>query len=320
MKDSEYFKMKLKSYSKLANFDEHGARAINKEFKSDAAFFSLGHLTEELLQGDKKSLKEKFIITDNVKPSASLGVLADAMIENNATENLNTAVTLSRGLGLWDNVKKEEVYEKKIDIPQFWEYLRLQKTNKILVSHEDYHKAMTMKKGLLESGFTRGIFNLTKDEELKYQEVIIWNKETCKSKLDIIKINHKNKTITPYDLKTTGFDKERFIGSFYKLRYYIQASMYYDAMEEWRFNNYPDYKLKPFQFIVVQGEDPTNPMVYTVSDLKLGEGRDGFYNEDGKLLRKGYLQLINEYDWHINMDKFDFSVDTYEADGNILID
>jgi len=320
MKDSEYFKIDLHSNSRLSNFDKKGARAINSKFGGDTEELNLGALVEELLQGDNNSLKENFIITDNVKPTAFLGDLTTAMIENNAKHNIETAVTLAKMLGLWSNVVNHDVYRKKIDKQQFWEYLRLQKTKKRIVSPEMYTIAKTMKNGLVEGMFTKDIYNVKKGEELIDQQVIIWNKKTCKSKLDTIKVNHKLKTLTPYDLKTTSFNKETFISSFYKFRYYIQASMYHDAIIEWAFINFPDYKVKPFQFIVVQKDDPNNPLVYTVSDVKISEGRDGFFNEDGKLLRKGYKQLIEEYDWHVNMNMFDFSMETYKADGNILIE
>ena len=320
MTDEQYFKIDLLSYSKLSNFDKHGAKAINKEYGGDTDAYNLGALVEELVQGDSDSVKEKFIITDNVKPTAFLGDLTNAMIDNDAEHNIDTAITLAKMLGLWSSVVNPDVYKKKIDKPQFWEYLKLQKTNKRIVSPETRDLAEIMRNGLLNGEYTRNIFNCDKNQELIYQEVIIWNNKTCKSKLDIIKIDHNKKTITPYDLKTTGFDKEDFINSFYKFRYYIQASMYYEAINEWRFNNYSDYLLKPFQFIVVQDIDPSNPVVYTVSDTIIDKGHSGFYNEDGKLLRKGYDQLIDEYLWHVNNEKFSFSKETYESNGNITIE
>jgi len=320
MTDEQYFNIDLLSYSKLSEFDENGAKSINKEYGGDTNAYNLGALVEEIIQGDSKSVKEKFIITDNVKPTAMLGVLTDAMIDNEVEHTLKKAVTLAKMLGLWSFIKKEEVYNKKIDIPQFWEYLKLQNTNKRIVSPETYILAKAMANGLLTSKYTKDIFTYTEDQEVLYQEVIIWNKKTCKSKLDIIKVDHKEKTITPYDLKTTGFDKEEFINSFYKFRYYIQSSMYSDAIEEWKFKYYSDYLMKPFQFIVVQDIDYSNPLIYTVSDTIINKGREGFYNEEGKLLKKGYLDLIIEYNWHINNKRFNFSKSTYESKGNILIE
>jgi hypothetical protein len=324
MTDSEYFEMDYLSYSKLASFDEKGAKSINKSYSGDTEAFNLGALVEELLQGDKNSLKSNFIITDNIKPTASLGVLADAMIENNAEHKLETAVTLAKKLGLWSSIVKQEVYEAKIGTVQFWEYLKNKRSNKRIVSKEMHHKALEMKNGLLNGEFTKDIFKSSKNVMSLNQMVLVWNDKTLKSKLDLVKIDHKNETITPYDLKTIGSDKEGFIKSFYKWRYYIQASMYYDAVSESLTQEASSatygYKMKPFQFIVVQSQDPANPMVYTVSDAKIREGRDGFYSEDGKLIRKGYKQLIEEYNWHINENKFDFSIETYNANGNILIE
>lgn len=320
MTDEQYFDIDLLSYSKLSNFDKNGAKSINREYGGDTYAFNLGALVEEIIQGDSKSVREKFIITDNVKPTASLGELVDAMLDNEVNEKIEDAVALAKMLGLWSSIKKEEVYRAKIDIPRFWEYLKLQKSKKRIVSPDTYALANDMANGLLNGKYTKDIFIYNDTQEVLYQEVIIWNNKTCKSKLDIIKVDHKKKTITPYDLKTTAFDKEDFINVFYKFKYYIQSSMYLDAVEEWRFKYYPDYILKPFQFIVVQDMDSSNPMLYTVSDTIIDKGRDGFHNDDGKLMKRGYLELIDSYNWHVKHNKFDFSRITYESKGNITIE
>jgi len=320
MTDEKYFKLNYHSFSRLSNFDKNGPRGINKEYGGDTDAFNLGALVEEILQGDVKSIKAKFIITDNVKPTAQLGQLADAMIASGKDETLENAYEMAKEMNLWAGTKNPDLYTKKIDIPQFWEYLKLQRTNKRIVSPETFISAKSMVKGLLTNEFTDHIFQCEKHEELRNQEVVIWNNDTCKSKFDIIKLNHKTKTITLYDLKTSGFDKERFIGSFYKFRYYLQASMYTTAINAWAFENYPDYLVKPFQFIVVQEADPMNPLVYTVSEPIINSGRDGFVEDSGKIYKKGYEQLIQEYEWHVNNNKFSYSKETYEQKGNIIIE
>lgn len=319
MTDEQYFDIKLLSFSALSNFDTNGAKAINRKYGGDTSAFNLGALVEEIIQGDKKSIADKFIITENTKPTASLGQLVDAMIDNDVELNIDEAVSLARMLGLWSSVKKEEVYRGKLTA-QFWEYMRLQKSSKRIVSPEMYLIAEQMAKGLLTSKYTKDIFKCKEHEEIIFQKVIIWNYETCKSKLDIIKVDHKNFTVTPYDLKTTGFDKEVFINSFYKFKYYLQASMYNSAVSELMFKEYSSYELKPFQFIVVQSSDPSNPITYTVSEHIIEKGMEGFYTEEGKLLKKGYLQLIEEYTWHVKNNKFDYSKNTYECKGNIMIE
>jgi len=323
MKDKEYFKIPLLSYSRLARFDESGAKSINEEFgESNQEFYALGALTEEIIQGDLVSLKENFIISDFVRPTASLGDLADEMLANNAELKGETAMVLARALGLWSNVKKDEVYLKKFDTKEFWGYLKLyrNKGDRKIVSPKLFDLATEMAKGITEGMFTKDIFESNAKRELLYQEVILWNNETYKSKLDLMVIDHNLKSIIPYDIKTSAFPAEEFKSQFYKFRYYIQSSMYTDALEEWRLEHYPEYLLKPFQFIVVSRENPSTALTFTVDETMIDKGRDGIHRDDGSLMRKGYKQLTEEFNWHVDSQQFDFSFTTYENKGNILIE
>lgn len=317
MKDEDYFARPELSYSGLARFDKDGVAVFSTEVEHDKEYYHLGALVEELIDGDIESVNAKFLITDNTRPTAMLGELADAMIENNATHNSTTAFTLAKGLGLWANIKNDETFTKKFDIPQFWGWLKLQDESRRVVSKDIYYLAKAMAKGLTDSQYTSHIFKSNKKNELISQPVILWGKGKYKSKLDFIKINHTDKTITPYDLKTSAFPVEDFRNQFYKFRYYIQSSMYTDALREWAFTNYNGYTLKPFKFIVVSRTKPGFPLVYTVPESIINSGRDNFYNDDGVVWRRGYLQLTEDFEWHIDNKAFDYNRIVYEFNGDI---
>ena len=317
MNDKEYFARPELSYSGLARFDKEGVAVFKSEQEHDKEYYHLGALVEEIIEGDIDSINAKFLVTDNVRPTAMLGDLADAMIENHAAHNPTTAFTLAKGLGLWANIKNEATYTKKFDIPQFWGWLKLQNETRRIVSKDIYYMAKAMAKGLTENEYTSHIFESSKENELISQPVIIWNNGKYKSKLDFIKINHKDKTITPYDLKTSAFPAADFRAQFYKFRYYIQSSMYTDALREWAFTHHPDYTLKPFQFIVVSRTSPSLPITYTVPDFIINAGRDNFHNDAGELWRRGYVQLTEDYEWHVNNDAYDYDRVVYESKGNI---
>jgi len=322
MKDENYFDIPLISYSALSKFDKEGPRSINKPFENaDAEYFILGHAVEELIQGDMKSFNKKFIVTDNVKPTASLGLVADAMVENNIKATPEEAIAVAKMLGLWSSVKKEDVFRAKVDVPQLWEYLKLEKSkkNKMLLSSEAYLVAQTMAKSVSEHEFTKNLVNPDeKGVDLLPQVVIIWKNGKFKSKLDWIRVDHNKKEIVPIDLKTGAVAKEDFIRQFFKLRYDIQAAMYHDAVLEWAFENYPDYSIEPFKYIYISKIDPLCPITFTITDETLLQGRDG-REVEGRLVRKGYVQLAEEYDWHLANNSFSYSKEAYESSGNILI-
>lgn len=322
MKEKEYRNLKLISYSSLSELDKSGPKSIiNPKEDVDIDYFSLGKYVEELIENGKKNIRNKFIITNLIKPTAMLGELAEVMLLNNAELKVNTAFALAKSLNLWKGTKDEAKYIANFDKDEFWGYLKLkQQTDKVVISYELANLGERMAKGVLNGEFTKNIYKCNSNQEIIHQLVILWGNKKLKSMLDFIKIDHKARTVTPYDLKTTGFPVENFIKeAFYRQRYYIQASMYTDALTEWVFDNYPDYTVKPFSFIVVSKLQPDVGIVYTVSDTILKSGVDGFYKDD-ILVKKGYKQLLEEYNWYVNNNKFELSMDTYINKGNILIE
>lgn len=325
MTEKEYRKLSSISYSNLKNLDKDGPSSIKDHEEVDLEAFALGkyveEVVEELITGDTTLIQSKFIVTDTGKPTAMLGTLADAMIANSAELTVTNAFLLAKGLGLWSSIVNETTYRNKFDKPEFWDYLHLKKeASRIIISRDLAKLGDLMGKSVHRGQFTRDIFKKRKNVDFISQMIIEWGNKQFRSMLDYVEIDHNKHTITPYDLKTSGFPIEDFVSNgFYKQRYYIQSSMYTDALEEWKFDNYPDYTLKPFQFIVVSRLQPTKPLRYTISDSVLEAGREGFYRDD-RLVRKGYIQLAKEYKWYVDNDKFDFSMSTYENNGNILIE
>lgn len=97
------------------------------------------------------------------------------------------------------------------------------------------------------------------ERDLLTQVAIYWNDETsgilCKGLLDYVVVDHKNKIIKPFDLKTTISYIGAFPASFVKFGYYIQAAWYLSGlMQQMWVKDLLDkgYKLDDFKFIVVE--------------------------------------------------------------------
>lgn len=181
--------------------------------------------------------------------------------------------------------------------------------DRIVISPEDYELHMKMKEALEK---TEGFRDLFKGEDacVKYQVVHIWDNK--KVMLDIIFINHPAKTIYPMDLKTTSSDPNTAVFSMLKYGYYLQAGMYHDGIVNWAKINYPDYTVSnTFDFIFVQ--KLKEPRVF---GLRI-EGDDLTKCKEGGVIRgrqiKGYKQLEEELNWHIENDKWDLPKDFYDS-------
>lgn len=115
---------------------------------------------------------------------------------------------------------------------------------------------------------------------------------------DLIIVDHNNKTVQPFDLKTTGHPEHQFYKSFIKWGYWIQAQLYWyiirktmDADEQ-----YKDYELLDYKFLVVYTEDP-HPLVWTYRDTKCND--DISYGKNGNIICRNWRNIVSELDYYI---------------------
>jgi hypothetical protein len=147
--------------------------------------------------------------------------------------------------------------------------------------------------------------------------------EDCKALLDGILIDHKNRTIQPFDLKTTGKSVYDFPVSFLQFGYYRQCALYETALysigspilsllEQ-------GYEMLDFIFIVVENKlSSSHPAIIYRTNAKDREyGRIGGYI--GKRFYKGIDQLIDEYKFYRENDYWDLPVDLLRSNGEIQL-
>ena len=117
-----------------------------------------------------------------------------------------------------------------------------------------------------------------------------------KGMLDFVLVDHENKKIIPYDLKTgigshDSFFKKGYLG----WGYYIQASLYKEILTQWiRKNNpeYDEYSIDNFRFMYCGRADKL-PIVYRVTDKLHEAGFTGFkYNNNHY---PGINELLDDY-------------------------
>jgi len=128
-----------------------------------------------------------------------------------------------------------------------------------------------------------------------------------KALLDGIRINHKDETIEPFDLKTIGKSVFDFPQSYVDYGYYTQAALYDYAI---RTPNSPvfayidqGYRVKDFTFIVVETKtSSTNPaIIYTTTQKERNCGFEG--GVVNNKYYKGIYQLLDDYLWHESTDQ-----------------
>jgi len=141
-----------------------------------------------------------------------------------------------------------------------------------------------------------------------------------KSMLDKVVIDHKEKTIQPYDLKCT-WSVENFYEEYYLYRRaYIQAYLYYYAMLHLTENPelpYYDYKVEHLKFIVCDSTNYYQPLIYTLDSGDMTDAYQGFIHK-GRTY-PGVGSLIAALKWCVSTNTWNISHKNYLSNGVVNI-
>lgn len=289
------------SYSYLSKLSIHPASldADNIYKDEDKSHFNLGGCVDDLLTSN--NFEEKYIIKD-FEPLTGLMLelynnikkeIAEKQLKNEIVISNDYLLSKVKELGLYSNIKNEELIIKKFDdnFKGILDSLFLN-DNKKIISMEEYILSKRIAESLANNYFTCQYFSKIKNVETFSQYEIYWKylDQNIKCKLDKLIIDHNNKTITPIDIKTMGEYTSLFSKSFIKWKYYYQASLYSAAV----YYNItkgllPDYKVLPFTFIVetTMSDYIGEPKIFEVSENTL------------KIANSGGILNINNYDYNI---------------------
>ena len=141
-----------------------------------------------------------------------------------------------------------------------------------------------------------------------------------KSMLDKVVIDHKEKTIQPYDLKCT-WSVENFYEEYYLYRRaYIQAYLYFYAMMHMA--NDPNsecygYSVNRLKFIVCDSTNYYQPLIYTLDISDMEDAYKGFIHK-GRTY-PGVGDLIAALSWCITTGTWTISHKNYLSNGVINI-
>ena len=141
-----------------------------------------------------------------------------------------------------------------------------------------------------------------------------------KSMLDKVVIDHKEKTIQPYDLKCT-WSVENFYEEYYLYRRaYIQAFLYYNAMKYLAADEaspYYGYKVEYLKFIVCDSTNYYQPLIYTLDDYDMINAYKGFILK-GRTY-PGVQDLIAALTWCVTSGTWTISHKNYLSNGVVNI-
>jgi len=348
MTEKEYRSLDRVSYSSISKLagSPQAYKASVEGPKEESPYMELGTVVDILLTDKARFDAEVYVMTAS-KPSA------DTMLTycSRLAETGNTAIAY----GASGYKISPEAVAKKFDKEgrPYYDAL-MEARGKLIIDSDGMFKANQIVTELTSNLFTKGYFlpSRSPDIELKFQVPILWEVQTksllnpeeivttkLKSLLDIVYIDHGKGVVLPIDLKTGG---ESFMKSYWRYHRYLQGAMYTDAVRGVRWQRYDEaereYEVEPMRFVFADTNLINPPAIWCMSQLDVHGGREGIpylalqpgismggkdemvWVPTDRIKRKGYLQLIAELDWHIKMDQWSYSYDTYQKNGEVEID
>lgn len=220
------------SYSTLAKYEKEGFKCLSKLFdKVETPSLTLGSAVDSIITGGQKEFEERFMVADFPQLPDSIVVIVkylfslynkDCLTLEDIDDNLVIEATEELRYQLnWKPETRARVVKEKGGEYYNLMYLAGDRT---ILDTSTYNDVCRMVTVLEESKATAYYFsknNPFDDVERFYQLKFKGNYEKIEYRImaDLLIVDHKNKTITPCDLKTSGKPEWEFPKSFLEWNY-----------------------------------------------------------------------------------------------------
>ena len=293
---------------------------VGLDDKRETDFFTMGSLVDCLCTNPDE-FNDIYYVSTTPAPSDAMAAYCKVLAETADAQAAWEASGLKSDPAVPPKNGGDSKYEKE-GKAYFRDLIRGK--GKKVIDFETNAKATSLANQLKNNQFTGKFFD---KEDNEYQYAIEWqyHGRTCKSLLDIIHIDHDNRTIRPVDLKTTGKSVLSFARSYIDYKYYLQAAFYTAALEyalkhDPNLMAWQDYRILPFQFVVIGVNDANPPHIFEVSeqDLFVGEYGGRINGRDYDI--KGFQQLIDDLEEHRDTNQWEYRHEVYDNDGVIPLE
>lgn len=348
MTEREYRRLERDSYSTFKDFMDSRRKYYRKHVQGldddddleDSSSIKFGNLLDCLLFSPQE-FESRFVIADFNVPTGQMLDFCNALwkrTKESTTEegrvtrefvslceeafndvafdsNGNRVAFKQKGMNL------QKVIERfQVEGANYYEHLR-NSNGRTVIEAQDQENAEQNIRELRSNFATRDIINtVTSETKTVYNQlVILWEYRgvPMKSMLDKVIVNHEEKKIYIYDLKT-AWNVDGFYYNYLKLRYYAQVACYNGAIIHWaQEQNLQDYEIVPMRFIVVDPFGQYNPLVYETTQEHLREAVHGFIANGKKYA--GIREAADELKWCKRMGLWNISRANYEKEGLVTL-
>ena len=304
--EKEYHAYPAWSYSLIARYAREGFSAIKTLHEpikpNDAMRF--GSLFDAILTHEGNASNEYAVMSMSV-PDAErkvldvLATISSESFECVSDTDFQAAISATAYQPRWK-------YDTQLShLQPYAEYYNLLKSGKEIVSQDEWNDAMEMFRAVKENEYLKEHFkNGTVDGvefiyqaqfKVKYKP---GNHPMIELKImpDLLEVNHNEKTIRPWDVKSSGMEGFDFAEHWVKMRYDIQGELYTDVLQAliMKIPEYADYRILPYLFMDISRKDKV-PVTFEYDPRDEAQTNGLCYQIGEKTYQyKGYRQLLDE--------------------------
>ena len=314
--ESNYRKLPRLSYSSLKLYNksplEYYKRYILKEPEKDRTQTFLTGNIVDVMMTDNSNFDDYFVIAKAAVPSGQLLTFINYVVELDDTEKAYEKLKEENGGKLGSALDKFLV-KLGAEGNDYYSELLISK-GKTLITQEQYDlgKAICVRINKSKAFVSKGteVFK-------KFVHLFTYNSVEMKCEIDEFSIDHDEKKVYLYDYKCTGqIDMFVWMG-YLKLGYYIQASLYQYALQNYIDSKYKGYTVEPMVFKVVDDTNELDPLLFQTTEGHYVNGFIGFYV--GNSYYKGIDQLLAEIETSLAYKQWGMSIYNYNNGGIINI-
>ena len=309
--------------------------------ESTEQHFMFGSLVDMMLTESKEDFDKKYaVIPDDTGVSETIAKIVKEVYDekNNsddlgwgALENYPEEILKHCNYELYQSRLKDETRINKI-VEQGSQYFEVLKNsgNITIITESEYAKAVNCVMALRSDKHTSKYCQKKSNDPnilIIDKHVIVFEHDGLefKGELDRIIVNHKEKTITPIDFKTTSKSVLNFENSFWHFRYDFQAAVYTLGLTKDKSDRlksyYEDgYSFKPMLYIVVETFLKNPPMVFEISKTAVNTGLYGNVDKVPKIKEnlEGFYQAIKRFKYATENNAWDYPME-YDTEGKTTI-
>jgi hypothetical protein len=315
--------------------------------ESTEQHFVFGSLVDMMLTESKEDFDKKYaVIPDDVGVTEVVGRIVKGIYESAIAEDMYDAdikytptsledypeqILKHCNYELYQSRWKDETRINKI-VEQGSKYFDILKKcgTKTIITESEYAKAVNCVMALRSDKHTSKYCQKKSNDPnilIIDKHVIVFEHEGLefKGELDRIIVNHKEKTITPIDFKTTSKSVLNFENSFWHFRYDFQAAVYTLGLTKDKSNRLKSYyqegyTFKPMLYIVVETFLKNPPMVFEINKTVINTGLYGNVDKVPKIKEnlEGFYQAIKRFKYATENNAWDYPME-YDTKGKTTI-